>query len=171
MKNKFRVGLMSMLAASLLVVSCDEDDANGPLRENEKTYTLAALDNSGVSGTVTFARENDATTRVTINLTGTMAGNSHPAHIHANSADADGPIVLDFNPVDGATGKSETMVTAFNDGKAVTYEELINYNGHVNVHKSATELAIMLAQGNIGSNATGSTPDAGDDGMDGDDGY
>ena len=171
MKNNFRFWITSMLVASVFVLGmgCDDDDDNGPSKAaSTKTYTLAQLDNSGVSGAVTFAKENDATTKVTINLTGTEQGASHPAHIHADAAGSGGAIVLDFNPVDGTTGKSETMVTEFNDGTPVTYEELISYNGHVNVHKSATELAVMIAQGNIGANATGTT---GNNGSTGDGGY
>jgi hypothetical protein len=95
---------------------------------------------------------------------GTAAGNSHPAHIHANNAVTDGPIVLDFNPVDGATGKSETSVTMLNDGTAITYEQLIAYNGHVNVHKSTAEIGVIITQGNIGSNATALAPSTGGSG-------
>lgn len=165
MEQKLKFWIMGLLIAGLFVTGCENDDDDEAMKgAQEKSYTLAQLDGSGVSGTVIFAKQNEATTMVTIQLTGTVAGDSHPAHIHSNSASAGGAIVLDFNPVDGATGKSETMVTAFNDGKPVTYEELIKYNGHVNVHKSATELAVMLAQGNIGSNAAGSTPDSGNNG-------
>lgn len=161
-------GIAGLLAGGLLVSGCKDDD-DVMNQANAKTYTLTELDSSGVSGTVTFAKQDDRTTKITVHLTGTLAGNSHPAHIHANKASEGGPIVLDFNPVDGATGMSETIVTQFNDGTPVTYEELIKYNGHVNVHKSATELAVMIAQGNIGSNATGqsgstSTGGSGDSG-------
>lgn len=165
MEKRLKFWIMGLLVAGLFVTGCEDDDENDPKAGAQvKRYTLAELDGSGVSGTVTFSKQNESTTKVTVELTGTEAGNSHPAHIHANNATAGGPIVLDFNPVDGATGKSETIVTQFNDGKPVTYEELISYNGHVNVHKSPTELAVMLAQGNVGSNAAGSTPDSGDNG-------
>jgi major membrane immunogen (membrane-anchored lipoprotein) len=167
MKANVKVWTMSMLVAGVLLVACNDDD-NGPSSAmNEKTYTLAELDSSGVSGTVTFRKQNDSTTKVTVRLTGTQAGDSHPAHIHANAASEGGPIVLDFNPVDGASGMSETTVTKFNDGTPVTYEKLINYDGHVNVHKSAMELSIMIAQGNIGSNATGTSGNGGNTGNNG----
>lgn len=157
--------MMGMLVAGLLVVSCDDDEDDEPAKvENRKTYTLAAVDNSGVSGSVTFAKESESATKVTIALSGTTEGNSHPAHIHSNVASAGGPIVVDLTAVDGMTGKSETMVTAFNDGEPVTYEELIQYNGHVNVHKSATELAVLIARGDVGANATGTTGGTGSSG-------
>ncbi len=157
-RNKVIFWVTSLVAASYLITACnDYNNENGPASANQKTYTLSELDSSGVRGTVTFMKQDEKTTKITINLTGTQTGNTHPAHIHANKASDGGPIVLDFNPVDGATGMSETVVTKLNDGTPITYEELINYNGHVNIHKSQAELAVMIAQGNIGSNATPAT--------------
>jgi hypothetical protein len=164
MEKKLKFWIMGLLVVGLFVTGCDDDDESEPKAAEAKRYTLAALDGSGVSGTVTFSKQDESTTKATVQLTGTQAGDSHPAHIHSNGAATGGGIVLDFNPVDGATGRSETTVTQLNDGTPVTYEELIGYNGHVNVHKSSTELAVMLAQGDIGSNTTGSTPEPGPDG-------
>jgi hypothetical protein len=168
MKQQLKFWIIGLVIVNLLAVtSCDDyddDDNNVQPAVTEKTYTLDPLSNSGVSGTVTFRKQNDQT-MIIVQLFGTVAGNSHPAHIHSGSAGSGGPIVLDFNPVDGATGHSETSVTALNDGTAVTYEELIAFNGHVNVHLSAAELQVMIAQGNIGSNSQGSSnPDGGADG-------
>jgi hypothetical protein len=164
MKLKIVNGIVGLLVAFVLIAGCDDDDE--PQSQNETQYALGELESSGVSGTVTFTKMDDATTRISIELTGTMDGDMHPAHIHAGNASTGGPIVVDFSPVDGATGRSETTVTALNDGTPITYEELIAFDGHVNVHKSATELAIMIAQGNIGANATGQgpSPDTGDGG-------
>jgi hypothetical protein len=155
MKQQLKFWSVSLLMISIFCLAgCDDDDDKSSTNV-EKSYTLDPLSNSGVSGTVTFRKQNGQTTLVTIKLTGTQGGNSHPAHIHANSASMGGPIVLDFNPVDGATGTSETPVTKMNDGTAVTYEQLIAFNGHVNVHLSVAQIATMIAQGNIGSNSEG----------------
>lgn len=151
MKHSIKILSMVVLAAVLFLVSCDDDDDNPGVVE--KSYTLNALDNSGVSGSVIFRKMSATSTLIIVQLTGTKAGDSHPAHIHANNAAAGGPIVIDFTPVDGATGKSETTVTQLKDGTPITYEGLLAYNGHVNIHKSQAEIAIMIAQGNIGSNA------------------
>jgi carbon monoxide dehydrogenase subunit G len=159
MKKQMRFLYISLLLISIFCFAgCDDDDYNDddtPTPNNIRIYTLNQLDSSGVSGTVTFSKVDDKTTNIVIQLTGTQSGNSHPAHIHSGSAGSGGPIVLDFNPVDGGTGKSETMVTKLNDGTDVTYEDLIGFDGHVNVHLSVTEIATMIAQGNIGSNSPG----------------
>lgn len=167
MKQLCRFCMVGLVAVNFFyLASCDDDDDDMSSQKEERTYTLDSLSNSGVSGTVTFKKQNDQTTLITVQLSGTQSGDSHPAHIHSGSAGSGGPIVLDFNPVDGATGKSETMVTKMNDGSAITYEQLIAFDGHVNVHLSATQLDIMIAQGNIGSNSSGvdNNGDSGDGG-------
>jgi hypothetical protein len=90
------------------------------------------------------------TTAIVIRLSGTQAGGSHPAHIHLNTAAEGGGIVLDLNNVQGGTGYSETEVTKLNDGSAISYAQLLDYNGYVNVHLSAGNLATLVAQGDIG---------------------
>ncbi|HEX8038071.1 MAG TPA: CHRD domain-containing protein [Chryseosolibacter sp.] len=157
MKKLMMFWMVALIALFQFAAGCKEDDEN-PSSARARTYTLGELSGSGVSGSVTFTKVDAATTRVAIALTGTSEGNTHPAHIHSGNASTGGPIVLDLNPVDGATGKSETMVTALNNGTAIVYEDLIAFDGHVNVHKSATELGVMIAQGNIGSNVSTPAP-------------
>jgi hypothetical protein len=59
---------------------------------------------------------------VTIRLSGTPAGGSHPAHIHENNVATSGNIA-GLNPVDGTTGISKTQVSAL-VGAAITYTQL-----------------------------------------------
>jgi hypothetical protein len=130
------------------------DIGQNELTGDKKVYTLNEVADSGVSGTATFAKRKNGKTEITLNLEGTVADGDHPAHIHANSvASGTGGIVLDLKNVNGATGKSVTSANAFNDHTAVTYDELLGYNGHINVHLSAANLGTLIAQGDIGSNA------------------
>ena len=148
--------IMSWLFSACLVYlsSCSKKyvDPGPQLTGASKQFALAAKSNSGVSGTVTFAKRSDNATVITVQLTGTQAGGTHPAHIHANTAVEGGGILLDFTPVDGATGKSETVAKALNDGTPVTYEDLLAFNGYVNVHASSSDLGTLIAQGDIGQN-------------------
>lgn len=155
------IGLL--LINIFFVAGCDDDDDDNSSPKMERSYALAEIADSGVSGTVTFTKQDDQTTLIVIEVSGTETGNSHPAHIHSGSASTGGPIVVDFTPVDGATGRSETTVTQLNDGTPITYEELIAYNGHVNVHRSAADLAV-ITQGDVGSNSTGSANNGGNGG-------
>lgn len=103
-------------------------------------------------GTATFAQREDDATVLTLELTGTSSGNSHPSHIHFNTAAEGGDIAVSLSPVDGATGMSETIITELNDGKMINYEELIGFDGYINVHNSTDDLGTLIAQGDIGSN-------------------
>lgn len=150
----------ALLASSVMFFSgCDDDDDPGPqLTGDSKSYTLAPVSGSGVTGTVTFAKRDDDRVLITIQLSGTQSGATHPAHIHANSAAEGGGIILDLTSVNGTDGKSETAVDALNDGTAVTYEDFLSLDGYVNVHLSASDLATLVAQGDIGENElTGDT--------------
>ena len=143
-----------LVAATILVLGfsgCDDD--SGPSLTGDNTvYTLNPRSNPAISGNVTFSKQSDNSVLITIQLSGTQAGGNHPAHIHADNAVDGGTIVLDLENVDGATGRSETVVTAFNDGTPVTYEELIAFDGHVNVHAGADNMSTLIAQGDIGEN-------------------
>lgn len=152
MKNNIKLLALGLLAAVIFLTACEDDDDSPSVTET--TYALNELNSSGVKGNVTFRKIDNTSTLIIIQLTGTKAGDSHPAHIHANNATTGGPIVLDFNPVSGDNGRSETTVTQLKDGTPINYDGLIKYNGHVNVHKSIAEIAIMISQGNIGANAS-----------------
>ena len=83
----------------------------------------------------------------------TPAGGQHPAHIHFNTAAEGGSIALTLGPVDGNTGTSSVTITALDDGTAISYDELLSFDGYINVHLSAEELETIVAQGDIGQNA------------------
>lgn len=155
--------LVSLVLVSMTSFIGCSDDYNAPqLTENDnapqhtgesKQFDLFSKSNPTISGAITFATRDDGATLITIQLSGTSTGESYPAHIHANTAVEGGAILLDLTPVDGASGRSETVVTTLNDGSLITYQQLINdLNGYANVHLSASDLATIIAQGDIGRN-------------------
>lgn len=140
--------------------------AQGDIGGNELTgeaaeYSLASTDEAtDVNGTVTFRERQNGNTLVEINVDNTVAGMEHPAHIHEGETGSGGGIAISLNPVDGDSGMSTTNVRAFdgadmemNAGDPVSYSELLEYNGYVNVHLSPEDLATIVASGNIGANA------------------
>lgn len=152
MKNFFKLILISLTGMAIICLSgCDDDD--GPKLTGDNTvFNLAAVGASATSGTVTFAKRDDNKTVITIQLSGSQATASHPAHIHANTAAEGGDIVLSLENVSGSNGKSETVVSALDNGTPVTYEQLVEFDGYVNVHTSESDLATLVAQGDIGQN-------------------
>jgi uncharacterized surface protein with fasciclin (FAS1) repeats len=118
------------------------------------TYTLNEVDESGVSGTATFTKVSDTETEVAIALTGTPEDGVHPAHIHVGSNPPGGGIHIDLGTVDGTSGEGVKIVTETDAGDPITYEDLIAYDGYINVHLSATQLNVVVATGETGAVAT-----------------
>lgn len=130
--------------------------AQGDIGENEltataTTYTLNPVNGSGIDGTVTFARRVSGSTLVTVDLDGASTTGNYPIYIHENSIAATGPVAINLNNFNGATGMSVTSVRKLNNNTAITYDQLRDFNGHVNVATSAID-PTHVAQGNIGSN-------------------
>ena len=145
-----------LLIAFLGLVSCSDDDdanVNPPFEGQTKEYDLEAVGESGVSGTATFDENEDGSVTITLDLDGTTDGAMHPAHVHFNSAAEGGEIAISLEPVDGDTGISETTVEMLDDEEtSISFEDLIDFDGYINVHASADDLETLVAQTDIGEN-------------------
>lgn len=152
MKNPFLSILFVLIV--ICTVSCSGDDNSTPIDSSliSKTYTLNALDNPSVFGTARIIKNLDASITVELDIEGTFSGESHPAHIHFNTAAEGGAVAITLGTVNGQTGKSTITFTSFDDATPVTYEELMAFDGYINVHLSANELDVIIAQGDIGQN-------------------
>jgi hypothetical protein len=77
-----------------------------------ETATMAAKNNSGITGTASLAAGGDSTT-VTVTLQGGKAGTAYPTHIHMGDCTNPGGVVVPLTSVtvgaDGS-GTSTTMV-------------------------------------------------------------
>ena len=123
------------------------------LTDNSEVYELNEKDIQNVAGTITFVERVNGATLSIIALENTPGGQVHPAHIHYNSVIEGGSIAITLNPVIGGIGSSMTDITALDDGNPISFDELNDFDGHVNVHLSASNLSIIVANGNIGSNS------------------
>ncbi len=152
----YLVALM-LLGGLITMSSCndDEDDMNvGPEGTGELvTFPLDGVANSAAGGMVTFELMDDASTKITVELEGTVDGEMHPMHIHENTAAEGGGIAITLEDVNGSTGKSETFVTMTDDESPISFAQLVDFDGYINVHQSASDLATIVAQGDIGQNA------------------
>ncbi len=134
---------LSIVVAVILLMSvsgCEKDTE--PARET--SYTLKVEDVLGVSGTATFIEASNTASTIKLELSGVSSGN-HPAGLYMNTVVEGGSLVVALNPVD-ASGNSTTSVNS------LTYNQLIEYDGHIKVVKSSSETDVVLAQGDIGSN-------------------
>lgn len=139
-------------AADLATLVAQGDIGQNELTGDTKAYALGTVDVEGISGEAKFSKRVNGTTLVTLMLDGTPADGEHPAHIHVNTAAEGGGIAVTLSSVVGATGMSKTQVEATNDGDALTYDDLLDFDGYINVHASAADLGTLVAQGDIGQN-------------------
>lgn len=131
--------------------------SQGDIGENELTgesvvYDLNEVDVVDISGTASFFRRQNGEALAIIELMNTPVDGMHPGHIHENDVATTGPILFTFNDVDGNTGISQTNVIQLDDGTPFGYDEVLEVNGYINIHLSASDLGTLVAQGNIGVN-------------------
>ena len=153
-RNYLNHGILSLITLMLIfiVAGCDLNDADA-IAEDEFTgvsesYELQELDGSGISGNLTLEERTDGTAQASFQLNGTESGASYPAHIHENTVVEGGEPTIPLESVDGKTGSSEITISDQN-GTPMTYNELLDYDGHVNVHNGDNE---VVAQGDLGGN-------------------
>jgi len=151
--SKHLFGGILILFSSILI-SCKNDPDPVPIPTGSKeTFDLASVADPSISGTAEFIENKDNSTTINLQLSGTPAGGMHPAHIHLNTAAEGGDIVLTLGTVTGGTGMSSVTVSSLDDGAPISYSQLINFDGYINVHVSSSDLATLVAQGDIGENA------------------
>jgi Cu/Zn superoxide dismutase len=151
-------GTFIALFIVLLFTGCNDDDNPDPgsnlpdLTGNSVTYSLVSSAGSGVNGTVIFAETTKNTTLVTFSITGGTPGGVHPVHIHQNSKIEGGGIVISLGDIDGSTGKLEVEVESMDDDNTISYDDLVDFDGHINIHKSPSDLSNIVAFTDIGEN-------------------
>lgn len=150
MKNGLALLILSL--GLMTFTSCDDDNDDDLLTDNEISYNLESRNGSGMDGTITFVELTNGDIQATIDVENAVNGTVHPAHIHANSAALSGPILVSLDPVDGANGNSVTIFNSTDDGMMLTYQDILVLDAYVNVHKSADELNIIFSQVDIGGN-------------------
>jgi len=146
------ITILTTLTAFVLLMpgsGCKKDEDPAPTPPRTSTYNLLVKDVLGISGKATFTETSTTIATIGIALTGAPSG-THPAELRMNSAVEGGLVVLTLNPVD-ATGKSSTEVNT------MTYNQLIAYDGFIQVLKSSSEPDVILAQGDIGGNVITTT--------------
>jgi Cu/Zn superoxide dismutase len=85
MKNQKLILLALSLFVAMTIMSCEKDNDSEIIpTDNKKEYTLAELNDSGVSGKATFTEFSDGSIEVNLDLSGTPSSGVHPAHIHFN---------------------------------------------------------------------------------------
>lgn len=131
------VGVVFVIAVSFAYSELTK--AAGEEASGAAETELSELNDSGVSGTVTFTPMEDQT-KVTINLEGAPEGGVHPVHIHEGTCDNLGKPAYPLSDI--KNGTSETTIDA-------TVEDITSGAHAINVHKSPDELSAYVACGEV----------------------
>lgn len=149
--------LLLTLSFSILQCSTD-DDKFDPVPENlvptgrAKTYKMFSVDDSNIAGTATFAEKDQGYTTITLNLTNTNSGGEHPVFLHRFTGAEGGGKARDLGFVDGDTGTSATTISKLDNGDPISFDELLQFNGYINVVLSSSNPGTDICQGDIGQN-------------------
>lgn len=153
--------IIPIIMGAMVITSCssDDDEMLPPVvgQGDSKTYQLGSVVNPDISGTAKVIDNDDDSITVELSLQNTPNGGMHPAHIHFNTAAEGGDIAITLGTVNGSTGMSSATFSALDDGTAITYEELLDFDAYINVHVSADDLGTLVAQGDIGQNELNGT--------------
>lgn len=141
--------ILTMIA--LVISGCSKDDDKGTPNTSVKVFPLHSVSNSNINGKATFTKNADGSTTILLEINGSSV-DIHPAYIYLGSKENPGAATITLEVIDCDCESSTTTVTALDDGTPITYEQLIQYNGHISIHQNADHMEIILAQGNIGTN-------------------
>ena len=135
------------LVFTLVFTSCGKDDAAKAVILQSVEYQIYDISGSGVTGTATFTQEDNGSTHVLIELNGADTS-TNPAFIHFNSAAMGGDVAITLSACECAI--SDTTITKLDNGNSITYEGLLDLNGHITILDGN---GIKIAVADIGANA------------------
>lgn len=139
----------------LLLVACEEKVIQEEVfTGNEVVYNLQAGSAYAISGLLTLKEKTDGSTLVSIVLDGTEGDVQHPVHLHMGDlGQADADVAALLTPVEGKTGRSETILNQLADESAITYDELVQLSASIKIHlaEAGPGRDVILAGANIGA--------------------
>lgn len=137
------------LTCTLFFISCKKDDVTQAVIMQSNEYTIYDVSGSNITGKATFTQEDNGSTHVLIELVGSSTA-ENPAFIRYNSASEGGDVAITLKACECLI--SNTTVTKFDNGTPITYEGLLQLNGHITIHDGNNQSSI-LAVADIGSNS------------------
>lgn len=141
--------LLIIAVSFVAFYGCSNDESSSDQLQS-KVFQLRYVENPSLLGKVIINENSDGSSLVTLELNGTST-EIHPAYIYYNSSSEGGEIAITLDPC--GCVESNTIVSKLDNGTAITYEELINFNGHVKIHNTFSDIGTILLQGEIGANA------------------
>ena len=159
MNSPSRIFVILLMSLALGCSKSEDADVNNPDGKDPTpdpdpvelvTYNLTEVNNSGATGTAKLIRNQDGTSTIYIELTSAPEG-LHPAAVHRNSLEEGGPVAITLNACECLI--SETVITELDNGIAITFDQLMVFDGYINIYLGAESMDNIIAHANIGSNA------------------
>ncbi|MGI9550141.1 MAG: CHRD domain-containing protein [Aurantibacter sp.] len=150
-------GHIAISSAGFVAVA---DIGQNELTGESKEYELPLVNTVGIGGTATFAERKSGETLVTIELQNTMVSQEYEGAIYLNSAIEDSPEkAISLNIVNGEDGIEQTHLSKQDDGSAISYDDLLNFDGHIEYKVKISDfVSLEIVRGDIGQNElTGKT--------------
>ncbi len=152
---------LAILTTTMLSCQSTENEPVSDFTGNETTYDLQSGSEHAVTGVILFKERRDGKITASVQLTGTSGNSKLPVHLHLGDlATPDADVALLLNPVDAATGRSETTFSMLADETSLTYDQLNDLAAAVKIHLGETGDArnVILAAGNIGASFAKAKP-------------
>ncbi len=146
MKMKSSLPFLTLVCA-LIFASCNKDNVEEAVILQSVEYPIFDVSGSNISGTATFTQEDNGSTHILIKLEGASTS-TNPAYIHFNNAADGGDVAITLVACECSI--SNTTVTHFDSGNPITYEGLINLDGHVTIRDENNNIVSVA---DIGSNS------------------
>lgn len=147
MKMKSSLNIL-ILACALIFTNCKKDDVTAVILQSVE-YNIYDVAGSGITGKATFTQEDNGSTHVLIELDGADTS-TNPAFIRFNTAAQSGDVAITLAAC--TCSISNTTITKFDNGNPITYEGLLNLNGHITIHESNNLNSVIVAVADIGMN-------------------
>jgi hypothetical protein len=123
-----------------LFSSCTKEDVPAATVVNSKVFALSSVGTAGVFRYRDCSGKSDATLSIELNLKTRLRAVVIP-HTYILTPPLKVEILLDIETSRWNNRKSTTTFKTLDNGTAITYQQLLNFDGYINVHLSATNLA------------------------------
>ncbi len=150
MKNVQQMLLLFSTLFCVGITSCTEELPN--VTGKNHMYQLKSVSSQQIDGHAKLRERFDGSIQLELVLNNTDPNETYPAYVHFSNALEGGGIALTLTPVDGHSQNSVTEITALDNGTALTYEELLQFDGHVNIQLGQNP-GTLVSQADIGKNA------------------
>lgn len=147
------IKISSLTILTVFSTQCSKMEEIPPVPTGQtKSYTIRNTDLSDITGTVTFIENDNNTTTIDLKLINTISNVDNVIYLRRGTANIGGGLAAILNPLNGSTGISNTTIATLNDGQKITYGQLIDFEGYIDIGLTNQNTGEIAAYCDIGPN-------------------